>query len=197
MEYKEDPLAKKLGNSPSNINIIKNFMPENHMKDILDYTDLYLEKTYSPELKLKIQKSWASRELLKAYEFLLRAEATKYYGLEFERDRTIDINNREIGAFVPEHTDMIKPHFFDPLEPDFSWANMGYSWSGHLSLIVYLNDDFEGGELIFPQHNITIVPEKGMLVMFPGNLNFVHEVKEVTAGERKTISLWTKFKDFR
>jgi hypothetical protein len=27
---------------------------------------------------------------------------------------------------------------------------------------LYLNDDFEGGELVFPQHNLTILPKSGM-----------------------------------
>ena len=197
MNYKVDHLSASLGNSIDNIKVIKNFMPKKHIDEILSYTDMYLEKVYTPELKDRIKAATAPRELLKAYEYLLRSEATRLYSREFERDRTIDINNREAGASVPDHTDMISPQFFDPLEPNFNWQQNEYSWSGHLSLIVYLNDDFEGGELFFPQHNLTIKPEAGMMVAFPGNLYFIHEVKEVISGSRKTISLWTKFKDFK
>ena len=196
MIEKTDPMSEKLGNSIDNIKIIKNYMPHNHIDEILSYTDLYLDKNPTLDLKIKIKNAYSQRELLKAYEYLLRSEAEKLYGWEFERDRTIDFNNREAGSSIPEHTDMIQPHFFDPLEPVYSWYQNQYSWSGHLSLIVYLNDDFEGGELVFPQHNLTIKPEKGMLIAFPGNLYFHHEVKEVKSGTRKTISLWTKFKGF-
>ena len=61
------------------------------------------------------------------------------------------------------------------------------------SMVEYLNDDYEGGEISFPNHNITIKPEKGSLIMFPSQDPFVHEVKPIISGDRymSTISLWS------
>lgn len=51
------------------------------------------------------------------------------------------------------------------------------------SFVLFLNDDFEGGELVFD--NITIKPIKNMIVYFTGDLG--HHVKPVIKGERYTL----------
>jgi len=60
----------------------------------------------------------------------------------------------------------------------------------HLSSIIYLNDDFEGGELFFPEFSLEIKPKKGMLVCFPSNHFYSHTVKPVTKGERFCLVNW-------
>ena len=58
------------------------------------------------------------------------------------------------------------------------------------SAMLYLNDDFTGGELIFPQQKITIKPRAGLLVVFPSNHQFVHEVRPVISGRRYSLPIW-------
>jgi predicted 2-oxoglutarate/Fe(II)-dependent dioxygenase YbiX len=62
----------------------------------------------------------------------------------------------------------------------------------HYSTMLYLNDDFTGGELYFPQYgNFEVKPEPGMLVMFSGNDKHLHGVKEIKSGIRYVIaSFW-------
>ncbi len=62
----------------------------------------------------------------------------------------------------------------------------GYDGNTNLafSLVAYINDDYEGGEINFPDHNITIKPKKGSLIIFPSQVPFVHEVKTVISGDR-------------
>jgi Rps23 Pro-64 3,4-dihydroxylase Tpa1-like proline 4-hydroxylase len=50
--------------------------------------------------------------------------------------------------------------------------------------VTYLNENYEGGELYFPDHNITIKPKAGSLIMFPAS--FVHQVKPILSGVRYT-----------
>jgi hypothetical protein len=52
------------------------------------------------------------------------------------------------------------------------------------SLVAYINDDYEGGEISFPNHNVTIKPKAGSLIMFPSQEPYIHEVKPITAGTR-------------
>ena len=59
-----------------------------------------------------------------------------------------------------------------------------------LASIIYLNDDYEGGELYFLDHGLSIKPKKGDLIYFPGTYNFAHEVKAVISGTRYTVPLW-------
>lgn len=53
--------------------------------------------------------------------------------------------------------------------------------------ILYLNDEYTGGEIYFPQHNIDIAPGPGSLVVFEGSHEFLHGVREITSGDRFTI----------
>lgn len=50
------------------------------------------------------------------------------------------------------------------------------------SLVTYLNDDYDGGEIDFPEHNLMIKPKSGSLVMFPST--YVHEAKPITSGNK-------------
>jgi len=43
-----------------------------------------------------------------------------------------------------------------------------------LILMVYLNDDFDGGETVFPQLGDSIKPKKGRLLIFPPTWNYLH-----------------------
>lgn len=61
-----------------------------------------------------------------------------------------------------------------------------------ISSILYFNDNYSGGDIYFPQHNITLSPKKGMLVFFPGDRYYLHGVTEVTEGYRFTMPrFWT------
>ena len=60
----------------------------------------------------------------------------------------------------------------------------------HLSVILYLNGDFEGGELYFRNFDVTIKPEAGMLVLFPSNYAYQHEALPITQGTKYAIVTW-------
>lgn len=62
--------------------------------------------------------------------------------------------------------------------------------SRDISLLLYLNDDYEGGELEFTKLQLTIRPKKGMLIAFPSYEEFEHKVHPVTKGTRYTIVSW-------
>lgn len=53
-----------------------------------------------------------------------------------------------------------------------------------ITAILYLNSDFEGGEICFPRQDTTIKPSAGLLLVFPSNRNFPHEVKPIRSGRR-------------
>ena len=57
------------------------------------------------------------------------------------------------------------------------------------SWIIYLNDDFEGGDTVID--GIKIQPKIGRLVLFSNGF-YEHEVKEITKGTRYTLIAWYK-----
>lgn len=62
---------------------------------------------------------------------------------------------------------------------DFPW----YDIAG----LFYLNDDYEGGELYFPNQGIQFKPKAGAAYFFPGDLNYIHGVTEIKSGIRYVI----------
>jgi hypothetical protein len=70
-------------------------------------------------------------------------------------------------------------------------GNSGAFTRSRYAGFLYLNDDFEGGVLGFPDQNIKIKPQVGMLAVFDGGFNNMHEVSLITKGTRYTIgSFW-------
>ena len=65
-----------------------------------------------------------------------------------------------------------------------------------ISILFYLNDDFEGGDFIFPELKIRIRPEPGMMVCFPSNHHYMHGVEPVVSGKRYSIVSWATVKGF-
>lgn len=61
-----------------------------------------------------------------------------------------------------------------------------------ISVLVYLNDDYEGGELEFPNFDVSIKPKAGTLVLFPSNYAYAHIAQPVKLGTKYVIATWLK-----
>ena len=58
--------------------------------------------------------------------------------------------------------------------------DQGYNMALQKAIIVYVNDNYEGGELWFPDHKFEIKPPARSLITFPGTDEYMHGVKDVT-----------------
>jgi hypothetical protein len=58
------------------------------------------------------------------------------------------------------------------------------------SLLVYLNDDYVGGELEFPGLCYRLRPRRGTLVAFPSDHRYLHAALPVESGTRFVIVSW-------
>jgi Rps23 Pro-64 3,4-dihydroxylase Tpa1-like proline 4-hydroxylase len=63
----------------------------------------------------------------------------------------------------------------------------GFSYNCTVSLVGYVNDDYEGGELYFRLQNLTVKPEAGDLFIFPSNYMYAHQAMPVTSGLKYSI----------
>jgi hypothetical protein len=59
-----------------------------------------------------------------------------------------------------------------------------------LSVILYLNDDYVGGDIEFKHSKIRFKPEAGSVLFFPSNFLYVHEVHPVYKGPRYALPNW-------
>ena len=57
-----------------------------------------------------------------------------------------------------------------------------------ISVILYLTDDFEGGETCFIDCNLR--PKKGQAIIFPANWCFVHQGNPVIKGRKRILVTW-------
>jgi len=161
---------------------VKGFMPKEIANMISDYSKDYTllfddfgntEQEFTvhtyhgieqndPEL-LKIMQEYAKR----VYDFV-----KEQYGDNFE---DFIETKTHIAKFLPgsgmhEHYDSNRPN--------------------DIATLIYLNDDYIGGEIYFPKYGISYKPEPGDLLCFPDNPNFVHGVKEIQDGIRYTTPRW-------
>jgi predicted 2-oxoglutarate/Fe(II)-dependent dioxygenase YbiX len=58
------------------------------------------------------------------------------------------------------------------------------------SLLIHLDDDYEGGDLIFPNFDFRLRPRAGMLVAFPSDCRYLHGAMPVLSGVRHAIVSW-------
>ena len=61
-------------------------------------------------------------------------------------------------------------------------ADHGFSYTCTLSSVMYLNDDYEGGELWFPYLNINFKPQAGDIILFPSTYIYAHSSLKVKSG---------------
>jgi hypothetical protein len=85
-----------------------------------------------------------------------------------------------VGGFANPHSDNSDNHG----EPNAFEIN---KYVG----ILYLNEDYDGGQLYFPDHDIEFKPNAYSYYVFPGGVENIHGVKEITSGTRYTmVSFW-------
>jgi hypothetical protein len=51
-----------------------------------------------------------------------------------------------------------------------------------MSIVIYINDDYNGGALHFVDHDIKVKPKAGSLLIFPSTNDYMHGVEEVLEG---------------
>lgn len=59
-----------------------------------------------------------------------------------------------------------------------------------LTAIIYLNDNYEGGHIEFPNFKLKIKPQAGMLMLFPSNYAYRHIAHPVENGTKYSLVTW-------
>lgn len=63
-----------------------------------------------------------------------------------------------------------------------------------ISVLIYLNDDYTGGELTFNRLNYSYHPTAGDLVLFPSSNLYLHQAESVTRGTKYALVSWASLK---
>lgn len=74
-------------------------------------------------------------------------------------------------------------------------ADHGPAYVATVSIVAYLNDDYEGGEIYFPRFNLTIKPKKGDVVVFPSTYIYEHASNDMISGTKYSVVIMTDYND--
>ena len=58
------------------------------------------------------------------------------------------------------------------------------------SILIYLNNEYDGGKLAFPNFLCKVAPSTGLLVAFPSDHRYLHAAEPVISGERYALVSW-------
>ncbi len=61
-------------------------------------------------------------------------------------------------------------------------------------IVLYLNDNYKGGEIYYPNVNVEIKPSALSLVLHPAHEAYRHGVKKVSSGTRYSMTVFVKLK---
>jgi hypothetical protein len=190
--------------NPQNIidvvnNVDSRFLANEH-KDSYTSVQTWIPWTYG-NLHFNDQKFFPEPEMLSQedyyYKEMLEATTQMYSSLNlaFEHYSTSiypfagpNIKNREESIHLLRYgkTGHLPAH-----------QDQGVS-SRVLSSVMYLNDNYEGGEIEFVNSGVRIKPEAGSIIFFPSNFLYIHEVYPITEGYRYSMPHWYhNIKDMR
>jgi hypothetical protein len=116
------------------------------------------------------------------------ATCAREYASIYEIDKSM-LEFAEHALRYPETTYGINKYFEGQyMGPHVDWNEFNSDIT--YTIVVYLNDDYEGGELYFvdPSIDIKIKPKAGSIVMFPSKLPYLHQSCEITKGRKMLIT---------
>tara|TARA_R100001460_G_scaffold71998_1_gene112693 strand:+ start:701 stop:1246 length:546 start_codon:yes stop_codon:yes gene_type:complete len=116
--------------------------------------------------------NFIKNEIQRLYSFYI----SKFPKLQTDRISQIDLLKYNSGGKYEVHTD----HYSHTTR--------------HLSIIINLNDNYEGGDLIFTDQKEKEIKRlklnKGSIVFFPSNFMYPHSIQPITKGTRYSIVAW-------
>ena len=139
----------------------------NLLMDEVDPKNNYIEKQYSPEYttkKVKCSKHPVVLSLLDKLPGKIEWASVIYY---------------PVGAHNPPHADN------SSIEDGIVTRVKDWNYTA----VIFLNNEFTGGELIYPNQGCVFLPTVGTMVITPAGPDYIHFVNEVKTGERFTLVL--------
>ena len=172
----------KLGRSAKNVYVVDNVLSDKEHKELSDFINnsdqgFWVKEPWSTERIGRESIPNNNLELLKKIFEVAHLKCKNHYDIEIN-----DVFRGEYGLLKWSKGSKMNPHI-----------DTDYHNHQHIVCIYYINDDYEGGEIVFPDYNINIKPKSNSLIMFPGNENYVHGVLEILKGFRYTFPIRFEF----
>ncbi|CAB4164762.1 Oxoglutarate/iron-dependent dioxygenase [uncultured Caudovirales phage] len=194
-----------LGTNISNIKTGYDFLNQEELSYLLDLIKIGESRHNNERLHFSIFEYFNDNELSTAHEFAMNLNnkifnfVTKAYDTDFIKEKNNwGLNVHRVTSFTDPHVDIIE-HSPGPQKPGLTeptYPNWRESWDGYLACNIYLNDDYDGGEVYFPDRNYTFKPKANSIVTWPGNKNFIHGITETKVTNRYVYGFFIKFAEY-
>lgn len=193
------------GDGPDNINELENFLTKEEHAFLLDFaknnkTWDYTETSYDEDgLILYDASVWENRVC--TTETLKRASIEAHVMIEsiYNRLQPIIEDFFKVEA-TPTSPAIVRwpigarqePHADKEFHIGKEQGRPNEFPHFDIATVIYLNDDYEGGQIYFPIQGYEFTPKAGAAYFFPGDRFYVHGVRPVISGTRYTSPLfWT------
>ncbi len=134
--------------------------------DYRDCTDFKMNESYIDQTPKEFD------DIVNIYNIV--AEAQKQCLRNYESQYNVCMNYMESINFVK----------YTPNQHFSVHTDHGFSYVCTISCVTYLNDDYDGGELYFPNFEIEWKPEFGDSIFFPSTFLYAHASKPVLSGTK-------------
>jgi hypothetical protein len=170
----------KIGDSSDNIQYIENILSEEDHKILLDYVKNANSWKEQPWKAITIESGNLPTEILEMLDGIFQIvhkRSTDLYGVDINKfhKSALHIVKFVEGFYLQPHVDTLSAE------------------ENHIASVYYINDDYTGGEINFPGHNLKIKPKANSLIIFPGNENYTHEVCKIFDKDRYSSAMWLQF----
>lgn len=172
--------VKKIGDSTENIQYLQNILSEEDHKVLINYVKSCRSWKEQPWLSQTIESENLPQEILEMLNNIF----------EIVYKKCVDFYNVDINYFKNSELHLVKFVKGFWLVPHVDTLS---SERNHIASVYYINDDYTGGEIVFPDHNLKIKPKANSLIIFPGNENYLHEVLEIVDKDRYSSAMWFQF----
>ena len=137
------------------------------------------------EGKFEITSNWEDKNLnISEYE-ISYIIPKKLQDLVNKTDQNLQVSGLKTFQRMQDGVEL-KAHTDQHTDPSIRYAT-----------IIYINDDYNGGEIFFTNKNLELKPKPGSLLIFPGNDEFDHGVRHVQSGPIRYVLVgFIKEKDF-
>ncbi len=125
----------------------------------------------------------STNQLLMRFVQIVQEALYRWYGVQFPHAETCSVLRYLPGQQYKRHVDNIL------LASRFQEVEQGIP-TRDVSVVGYLNQDFEGGETFFDRQNIKVKPQTGSVIVFPSAYTHPHQSLPVTTGQKYAWTTW-------
>ncbi len=136
----------------------------------------------APDAPSAPELTQANQQLIDRFA-VIQQMLVQVYGIKFPYAEPCTLLRYQPGQFYKRHIDnILLGSRFEELEQGLPCRD--------ISIVGYLNAEFEGGETYFDRQEVKVTPETGAVLVFPASFTHPHESLPLHQGEKYAFTSW-------